>query len=137
MSTRPLPTESGPLAPFWAGARRDQLMLPFCSGCDRPRWPLHDICGHCGESECVWREISGQGRVTTFAVVNRAFHPSFADEVPYVLCVIELDAGVRMLGRVANRETADADLIGAAVEARFVDVESARLVYWDLIPDRH
>jgi hypothetical protein len=42
-----------------------------------------------------------------------------------------------MLGRLADRQTADGDLIGAAVHPRFVDVEGARLVYWDLTPDRH
>lgn len=133
MLERPRPDESGPLAPFWDGVHRDALVLPFCLGCGRSRWPPSDVCAACGESGREWREVRPSGRVITFAVSNRAFHPSMADEVPYVLCVIELVGGSRMLGRLWNRGTADGSVIGASAKPRFVDVgDQTKLVYWEL-----
>ena len=63
-------------------------------------------------------EVSGEGTVYSFVRVHRALTPAMGDDVPYAVATVDLDAGVRMLGRVEPPETAR---IGARVEPRFVD----------------
>jgi uncharacterized OB-fold protein len=60
--------------------------------------------------------------VYTFTVTHQAFHPAWADRVPYAVATVQLDEGVRMVtdlppedvGRVA---------IGRPVEVFFEDTE--------------
>jgi uncharacterized OB-fold protein len=44
--------------------------------------------------------VSGRGRVFSYVVYHRVYHPGFADEVPYAVAVIELDEGPRMISNV-------------------------------------
>ena len=42
------------------------------------------------------RKTSGRGRIFSYVVYHRVYHPAFAQEVPYAVAVIELDEGPRM-----------------------------------------
>jgi uncharacterized OB-fold protein len=42
------------------------------------------------------------GLVWSYAVYHRAFHPSFQDEVPYVVVAVELDDGPMLIARFAD-----------------------------------
>jgi uncharacterized OB-fold protein len=46
--------------------------------------------------------VSGKGKVYTFVVYHRVYHPGFAGEVPYAVAVIELAEGPRMLSNVVG-----------------------------------
>lgn len=48
----------------------------------------------------LWEEVSGRGTVWTFTVVHRPGHPAWTTEVPYVLAVVELDEGPRLMTNV-------------------------------------
>jgi uncharacterized protein len=39
----------------------------------------------------VWEQLSGSGRIVSYVVVHRSFHPGFNDEVPYIIANILLD----------------------------------------------
>jgi hypothetical protein len=57
-------------------------------------------------------------------------HPAFAGEVPYATGVVELDAGVKMLGRLVDLDLG-AIRIGMPVTARFVErAPGTTLVFW-------
>jgi hypothetical protein len=43
---------------------------------------------------------SGRGRIFSYVVYHRVYHPAFAQEVPYAVAVIELDEGPRMISNV-------------------------------------
>ena len=45
---------------------------------------------------------SGRGRIFSYVVYHRVYHPGFADEVPYAVAVIELDEGPRMISNVVG-----------------------------------
>jgi hypothetical protein len=49
-----------------------------------------------------WAEASGRGTVHTYTVVRQYGAPPFKDELPYVVAVIELDEGVKMIGNVTG-----------------------------------
>jgi uncharacterized OB-fold protein len=91
-ATFPLPDTDDPLtAGFFAAAARDQLAIPRCASCNRWVWYPAPRCSTCGAEDPVWTPVSGRGRLFTWAVVQRAFLPAFADRVPFVTAIVVLD----------------------------------------------
>jgi uncharacterized protein len=94
---KPLPTRTRDGAPFWAAAQRGELHIQHCPACDRHQFPPRRLCMHCGGRDVHWRRVSGTGRVYSFTIVHRAPEPAFVQDVPYVVAVVELAEGGRMM----------------------------------------
>jgi Predicted nucleic-acid-binding protein containing a Zn-ribbon len=41
----------------------------------------------------TWQRATGQGRVTSWTIVHKAWFPAFRDDIPYNVVQIELDEG--------------------------------------------
>ena len=56
------------------------------------------VCDRCQSTDLQPEPISGRGTLYSFCVVMAAGHPYFADKLPYVLGIVEIDeeAGVRI-----------------------------------------
>lgn len=100
--TKPLPIITPDNAPFWESCRNGQLRLPRCLRCTAWRFPPGPVCPHCGSIEAEWTLTSQRGRIHSFVVYHRPFHPAYATEVPYAVALVDLDEGVRMLLRVVG-----------------------------------
>lgn len=87
---KPLPVETAFSAPFWQAAREGRLSIQQCEACGRYQHPPGPVCPACGGRELGWSHVSGRGTVDTFTIVRRAFHPAFAEELPYVVARIAL-----------------------------------------------
>jgi uncharacterized OB-fold protein len=48
---------------------------------------------------------SGKGKIYTFAVYHRAYHPGFQKDLPYVTAVIELEEGPHFLSNIIGCKT--------------------------------
>jgi uncharacterized OB-fold protein len=68
-----------------------------------------------------WRKSSGRGVVYSFTVVHRAPTPFFRDKVPYVVALIDLQEGVRMMSNIVGCDPAEVK-IGDHVEVIFEDI---------------
>jgi uncharacterized OB-fold protein len=104
----------------WDGARDGRLLIQRCDDClVYQHWP-NTICRQCLGTALSPAEMSGSGTVYTFTVGVQAFHPYFADKLPFILAVIELaeQPGLRM---VTNLVECDPDDIrcGMPVEVVF------------------
>lgn len=89
------------LAEAWhAAAQAKVLLIQRCSNCARWQFYPRPFCTVCSSSRVEWVEASGRGVVLSWTVVRRA--PRKGVSVPYVLAVIELDEGVKMLSRVVD-----------------------------------
>lgn len=99
---RPLPHPSDLTRPYWEGTAQGRLLLQTCAGCGKPRHYPRWICDTCHSFDATWTEASGRGRVHSWTVAHHAFHPAFADDLPYTLVVVDLKEGVRALGRYAE-----------------------------------
>jgi uncharacterized OB-fold protein len=97
---KPLPRPSPESAPFWEGAKAKRLMLPRCNACGRFWFPPSQRCRHCLSADFAWQESKGQGRIYSFVVYHRVYHPAFEGDVPYVVAIIELDEGPRLLSNI-------------------------------------
>jgi uncharacterized OB-fold protein len=49
-----------------------------------------------------WRQSKGEGVIATFTVVHRAPDPAFKADLPYVIAIIELDEGVRLMSNLVE-----------------------------------
>ncbi|MGU3498685.1 Zn-ribbon domain-containing OB-fold protein [Mycobacterium sp. C31M] len=120
--TRPLPTVDPDSAPFWEAIARRELLLPYCPACDAAFFYPRPHCPTCFGDELSWRPYPGTGVVHSYTVVRRAPGPAFAPLVPYVVALLDLDGGARMMGNVVVDDPDDMR-IGAAVVLDFTVVE--------------
>ena len=116
----PLPELSSRMAPFWEAARSGELVLPRCKTCGSLGFPAFDLCNLClDDADPEWIRASGRGSVFSFVVVHQAFHPYFAQHLPYAVADIKLAEGPRMISAVLDvvpREIC----VGMNVEITFV-----------------
>ncbi len=64
----------------------------------------------------------GTGTLYTYTVARRPTHPGFADRVPYVIAVVELDEGPRMTTNLIDCSPEELS-IGMRVEVAFGDLQ--------------
>lgn len=127
---KPTPTPVPLTEPFWAAARRGELLLQRCRKCGHHQHYPRVLCTRCWHREHEWVPSSGRGRVWTFTVVHRPGHPAWDTEVPYVLAIVELDEGPRLLTNVIGIEPAEVT-VDLRVTARFAEDEDAPLVQFE------
>jgi uncharacterized OB-fold protein len=124
MSSDPLlPTPDADGRPFWEGCRAHKLRFQKCTACGEVRWPPAIICPRCHSREAEWIESQGRGTIYTYAVYHQAFHPAFKKKLPYVVAVVQLDEGPRLL----------TNIVGCPPES--LDCEMKVQVAWDDVSD--
>ena len=105
--SKPLPLPDEPSKPFYDAAMKGKLLLMRCSACGESRFPSREHCDECLSPDYEWYEASGRGTVRTFGVMHQRYHPGFAEELPYVIAIVELDEGPRLpanLRGIANED---------------------------------
>ena len=116
---KPLPTISGETKPYWDHCRRGQLLVQKCDSCGEYQFYPRGICANCWSNDIQWITSSGKGTVWTFAVTYQNGTPGFAEDVPYVLALVELEEGVRMFTNIVECDPRSVT-IGMPVEVTFV-----------------
>lgn len=108
---------------FWEGCKQHELWLPYCQACEKYYFYPRDFCPACFNWDVEWRQASGRGKLYTYAIQHRAQGPGFADEVPYVTAIVELEEGPRLLTNLVGVE-ADPEKITCdmPVEVVFDDI---------------
>lgn len=87
-------------AEYFAAAAAGRLIIQRCTDCGLPRYYPRLLCPDCHSEASDWMQASGLGTVHSYSVVWRAPLPQFADMVPYIVALVDLDEGVRMFTRV-------------------------------------
>ena len=118
---RPRPDARGAGAAYWRACAEGRLALPRCADCGELHWYPRARCPHCGSAQLEWIESSGKGTVHTYTVVRQSGDPYFRGKVPYVLAMIDLAEGVRIMSNVVGCDV-DAVRVGSAVRIRFEDL---------------
>jgi hypothetical protein len=108
------------MVPFWDAARRHQLVVQRCAGCGAYRFPPRELCSQCLSRDAEWVPASGRGTVFSFVVMHQAYHPGFADELPYAVVVVELEEGARLTSNVVDCPVGEVR-VGLPVEVVFED----------------
>ena len=118
----PRPRPDHDTEPFWAGCREGRFLVPVCDACGRGRWPPGPMCPYCRATATTWTPSDGQGRVYSWVVVTHPVDEVLVDQVPYVVGLIDLPEGVRVVGNVVGGEPGDLSA-GEPVELFFEDAE--------------
>lgn len=116
--TKPVPAGDPALEPFLAAAREHQLVVQRCDGCGALRFPPRELCSACLATGSAWVRVSGRGTVFSFNVMHQVYHPAFATEVPYVVAVVQLEEGPRLVTNVVDCPPAEMR-IGLPVDVVF------------------
>lgn len=121
--------------PFWEALRNHRLSLQRCPACGRLRFPPMPGCPYCGSDRAAaWVDVPGRGRVYSYVRVHRALTSAMVGATPYVVAVVELDEGPRLVGRLgAGADVVDIDDRVAAI---FVDRGSWTELRWNVTSGR-
>ena len=106
MSTynKPLPVFTPESLPFWEGCRRHELLLQRCARCGSFRLPPSVLCPECWDTDAEWTRVSGLGKIYSYVVYHRVYHPGWVDELPYVVALVELAEGPRLFSNIVGAD---------------------------------
>jgi uncharacterized protein len=100
---RPLPQPITPESrPYWDGLKQGHLMLPHCTACGHTFFYPRTICPRCQTREITWVRASGKGRLHAFGIAHQSFNRAFRVAPPYVLAMVELEEGPRLMSNLVN-----------------------------------
>jgi uncharacterized OB-fold protein len=100
-SGRIVPGETPLTAAYWAAARRGVILLQRCADCETVVHPPEPVCPGGTAHELRWFEASGRGRLVSFTSVEHAVHPAVRGHLPYLVALVELDEGPRLICNLA------------------------------------
>lgn len=109
----PYPQPDDVTQPFWDALAEGSLRIQRCRSCERHVFYPRSVCPWCMSAHLDWVDSSGHGTIYSYTVVHRA-PPGFAD-APYVVALVELAEGPRMMTRVIDVEPGSVE-IGQKVE---------------------
>ncbi|MGE4239049.1 Zn-ribbon domain-containing OB-fold protein [Ramlibacter sp.] len=104
--------------PHWDGLKEGRYLIQQCGECGTRRHYPRPVCARCFSLEFDWIAASGRGTVHSWTVTHQVFDASVAGQTPYVLATVDLEEGVRMLGRLHDAD-AGALRIGTPVRMTF------------------
>lgn len=115
---RPQPVPDPDSAPFWEAAAEGRLVVQRCAACGHAQLYGRAACTACHGVDVRWEDASGAGTVYTFTVVRQHFTRPFRDMGPYVVALVDLAEGARLMTNLVAVEPGDVR-VGMAVRVRF------------------
>ena len=112
---KPIPVPQGESDVYWQQAKEHELWLRKCNACDTAYfYPSKDT---------DWIKASGKASLFTYGIVQRAPHPGFVDDVPFVTAIVELEEGPKMATNIVIENPSFDNLqIGMDLEVVFDDI---------------
>lgn len=95
--------------PFWDGCAAGELRLQRCQQCRRFCFYPRVACPSCGSAELRWQRVSGRATLYSY-VISHLPGPAHRDGEPYVIAVVELDEGPRMMSNIVGVDPVPAAL---------------------------
>lgn len=109
---------------YWEKAKQHELWLRRCDECGKAYFYPRDISPCCFSRDTSWTRASGKARLHTYAIVHRAPHPGWENEVPFVTAIVELEEGPRMPTNIVGigEPTPEKLRIDMPLEVTFEDI---------------
>jgi len=127
----PLPVANADSAAYWKSAKEGKLVLRRCNACGETHFMPRYLCPVCWSEDLEWIEAAGKGTIHSFTIIRRASSPAFAALTPYVVALIDLKEGPRMMSNIIGDGALNVK-IGDSVTLRFEDREGAKLPQFSL-----
>ncbi|TDI91058.1 MAG: OB-fold domain-containing protein [Candidatus Dadabacteria bacterium] len=119
---KPLPEFRPETKPYWEATKNHELKLPRSKTNNKfffyPRAvsPYDDM-----SQDIEWVNASGRGKVWTYSIHNMGPTKAYKGDPPYVVALVELDEGVKMMTNIVDCDPQDVK-IGMEVEVVFDDI---------------
>ena len=114
-------------APWWEGIAAGELRFQRCRACGEPIFYPRARCPYCFADDPQWLVSEGTGSIFAFTVVHRAPSKEMASRTPYVVALIELDEGFRMMSNIVDCPPG-AVRVGLPVEVVFRIADDGRRI---------
>ncbi len=85
---------------YWDAARQGQLLVQHCLDCSHAQFYPREICRTCWSSRLEPRPSTGRGTIYSYTTVHRAPLPALRARVPYVIALVDLEEGVRVMSNI-------------------------------------
>lgn len=121
MYDKPLPVIDSESRPYWDALKQHRLTLKRCQDCGKHHFYPRALCPHCHSDAVEWVDARGTGTIYSFTIARRPAGPAFKADTPYVVAVVELDEGARMMSNIVT-DKVDAVRIGQHVTVQYEDV---------------
>jgi uncharacterized OB-fold protein len=140
MTGFPAPRPDADTQLFWDAVARRRLLVPRCRECGFWIWQPKPVCPRCQALDPEWQPVTGEGRVASWTVIRPPVLPGLAELVPFVIVLVELDEGVRLLGQLVDDEgrllqtdgAAEGLHMGSRVSLRWRRQDDITLPAWTL-----
>ena len=121
---KPIPSPQQESDFYWQKAKERELWLRKCNACGSAYFYPRDISPCCFSKDTAWIKASGKATLYTYGIVQRAPHPGFAQDVPFVTALVELEEGPRMPTNIVGIDdpTPEKLQIGMSLEVTFEDI---------------
>ncbi|MEE2720243.1 MAG: OB-fold domain-containing protein [Pseudomonadota bacterium] len=130
---RPVPKPTPTTQAFWDGAKKGKLMLQWDPMKRKYQfWPRANSV-HTGRRNLQWKAATGKGELYSFTITHVPV-PGFESKAPYVIGMIELDEGVRIIGNMVNVQPEEIE-IGMRVKVAWEKINDD-ITYFAFEPDR-
>ena len=123
MPRRPIPKPTPETQEYWDGARRGELRIQRCRSCGNAYFFPRPFCPNCSSMDVEWFTASGKGKLYSYVISHRPAY-GFDDFTPYVIAVVQLDEGPRMMTNIIGTEPKPENLpVDLAVEVTWEQLD--------------
>ena len=106
--TRLQPPISAAAEPFWEATRDRRLVVQWCTACARPIHFPREACPGCLGTDLEFRPAAGTGTVYALSEMPVPGNAGMAGRAPYLVALVDLDEGVRLLTNLVGDDAASA-----------------------------
>jgi uncharacterized protein len=98
MADKVAPVPTPETQPYWDGCEEGTLRIQYCDQCQAHFFYPRVSCPRCGSVTAVrWVEASGRATLHSFVISHL---PAAGYEAPFVIAIVELEEGPRMLSNI-------------------------------------
>jgi len=97
----PLPKPTPETRPFWDAAKQHRLVIQACDDCGTRFFYPRPLCPACLSRRVRWIDASGRAVLHTY-VINQRPPRGFSVQGPFVIGIVELEEGPRMMSHIVG-----------------------------------
>lgn len=99
MAEKIVPKPTPVTQPFWDGTKAHELRVQRCDDCGEHIFYPRSLCPYCASTALTWVTVSGDATLDSYVISH---HPAPGFEAPYVIAIVKLAEGPRMLTNVVG-----------------------------------
>jgi hypothetical protein len=131
-SERPKPDlEDADTGQFWVAAQEHRLTYGVCRSCEAVIFYPRDHCTTCLSEDVETRDSAGKGTIYSYTVIRRNPDPAFSGNTPYVVALVDLAEGFRLLTHI--KVDPDSVRVGQPVSLSWETVDGIEVPVFEVV----